>query len=439
MLPKGRKNITIAFALFSVLIICGLLTITLINTTFLPRLRIIPRDYRSIQEAINEALEGDIIYVKAGIYQENLVINKSLILIGENPKRTLLDGGASDYTILVERGKKVVIAGFTITGGGLEIGIEGRGAGLQIYNSSHVLVLWNYFTGNRMAIYIHTSSSILISENTIYGNREGIYLTGSSRITILENTLIDNPHFGIHLTSSKANKIIRNTIMGGVNGIYLYGGANENEISENLIKDGGMFIIDSSRNIITKNMFAEEGIFFSNSYANIVSGNEVNGEPIIYLERASGEVVEKAGQAILINCENITLRGISTSNIGVGIEFWKTNNSRIIDSDLRGNEVAIYMHSSNGNEILRSTISSNSIGLLLSSSHNNMISDNVFASNLFGIALRDSQSNMINNNLISESINSGILLINSSRNIISENIFRNNSKDLISINQHGPA
>ena len=431
MSSKNWKNIAIIIALLSTIIICSLLA--LINTALYPRLRIVPRDYRSIQDAINEALEGDIIFVRAGIYRENLVIEKPLILIGEGSGRTLLDGGAGDYTILVKGGRKVVIAGFTITGGGAAIGVEGRGAGLQIYNSSRVLVLWNHFTGNRMAIYVHTSSSILIAENAIYSNREGIYLTGSSSVTILENTLTDNPHFGIHLTSSKASKILRNTIMGGVNGIYLYGGSDENEISENLIRGGGMLILDSSHNTITNNAFAGEGIFFSNSYANIVSGNEVNGEPIIYLEMAFGEVVERAGQAILINCENITLRSISASGIGVGIELWKTNNSRIIDSELTGNEIAIYAHMSNGNKILGSTLTSNSIGLLLSSSHNNLISDNIFALNLFGIALRDSQDSVINNNLISESMNSGILLLNSSRNIIGENILANNSKDLISI------
>lgn len=432
MSSKSRKIAVITFALLSA-IICSLLVITFTDVVLFPRLRIVPQDHRSVQEAINNAFEGDIIYVKAGIYRENLVINKSIILIGEDPRKTLLDGEMSDYTILVERTKNVIIAGFTITGGGVMSGVEGRGAGLQIYNSSRVLIFWNYFTSNRMAIYVHTSSSVLIAENIIYGNREGIYLTGSSHVVISQNTLMDNPHFGIHLTSSRASRIIRNTIMGGINGIYLYNGADGNEISDNLIKGGGMLILSSSSNMITNNVFTDKGMFFSDSYANIVSENEVNGEPIVYLEMAYGEVVERAGQVILINCENITLKGISTSNIGVGIELWKTNNSQIINSELTRNEIAIYIHSSNNNKILRSTITSNSIGLLLSSSHNNMISENIFASNLFGITLRDSWNNMISNNLISESINSGILLLNSSRNFIEENILVNNSRDLVSI------
>jgi parallel beta-helix repeat protein len=427
---RDWKTIAIILALSSAIIIYGLFIVTLIGVPISSRLRIVPDDYRSIQEAVNEALDGDIIYVKVGIYQENLVINKPLIFVGEDPRRTLLDGGASDYTILIKVGG-MIITGFTITGGGTMIGVGGRGAGLQIYNSSHVLVLRNHFTGNRMAIYIHSSSDILIAENLIHGNREGIYLTGSSRVTISENILMENPNFGIHLTSSKENKISRNTIIGGVNGIYLYSGADENEVAENIIKGGGMLILDSSSNRIMDNVFADKGIFFSNSYANTISGNKVNGEPIVYLEMASGEVVERAGQVILINCENITLMGISASGVGVAIELWNTNNSQLIESELLDNEIAIYIHSSSNNKILRDVITSNSIGVLLSSSHNNVVSDNALASNLFGIALRDSQDNTINNNLISGSLNAGILLLNSSRNIIGENTFINNSRDLI--------
>lgn len=424
--------IAIILSLFSAIVIYNLFMVMLIGIPAMPRLRVVPSEYESIQEAVNEAFDGDIIYVKAGTYRENLVINKSIILVGEDSRRTLLNGGMGDYTILIERGG-VVITGFTITGGGTIMDIGGRGAGLQIYNSSHVLVFRNYFTGNRMAIYIHSSSDISIIENLIYGNREGIYLTKSRRVMVSENILTENPSFGIHLTSSKENRIYRNMIIGGVNGIYLYNEADENEISENIIKRGGMLILDSSSNRILDNAFVDKGMFFSNSYANLVSGNKVNGEPIVYLEMASDEVIERAGQVILVNCGNITLMGVNASSAGVAIEIWNTNNSQVIESKLAGNEVAIYIHSSSNNKILRSIIASNSIGVLFSSSHNNMISDNKLTSNLFGIALRDSYDNIINNNMISGSLNAGIFLLNSSRNIIGENTFTNNSKDLVNV------
>jgi len=127
---EGWRTIAIILALSSAIMIYSIFVVMLIGVFTIPRLRIVPSDYESIQEAVNESLDGDVIYVKAGIYQENLVIDKSIILIGEDPRRTLLDGGMSDYTILIRRGG-VVITGFTITGGGTIIDVGGRGLGCR--------------------------------------------------------------------------------------------------------------------------------------------------------------------------------------------------------------------------------------------------------------------------------------------------------------------
>lgn len=43
-------------------------------------------DYKKIQDAINNASEGDTIYVRSGTYNENIAINKSINLIGEKRK-----------------------------------------------------------------------------------------------------------------------------------------------------------------------------------------------------------------------------------------------------------------------------------------------------------------------------------------------------------------
>ena len=56
-----------------------------------------PADFHSIQEAINAAGDGDIINVRSGTYYENLVLNKSVALIGENKSATIIDGGGKLY------------------------------------------------------------------------------------------------------------------------------------------------------------------------------------------------------------------------------------------------------------------------------------------------------------------------------------------------------
>mgnify|MGYP001039313996 CR=1 FL=1 len=51
-----------------------------------------PADFPTIQEAINAANDGDTIFVHGGIYYENIVVNKSVSLIGENRSTTIIDG-----------------------------------------------------------------------------------------------------------------------------------------------------------------------------------------------------------------------------------------------------------------------------------------------------------------------------------------------------------
>jgi len=48
--------------------------------------------YSSIQEAINNADHGDTIFVSSGTYYENVVVNKTVSLIGEDVSSTIING-----------------------------------------------------------------------------------------------------------------------------------------------------------------------------------------------------------------------------------------------------------------------------------------------------------------------------------------------------------
>ena len=57
-------------------------------------------DYTSIQDAINAANESDTIYVNSGSYNENIVINIGIKLLGAGSSSVTLNGN-SDHTIKV--------------------------------------------------------------------------------------------------------------------------------------------------------------------------------------------------------------------------------------------------------------------------------------------------------------------------------------------------
>ena len=53
---------------------------------------VVPDDYPTIGAAVNQASQGDVILVKSGVYHENLQINKSLTLEGQDIATTIIVG-----------------------------------------------------------------------------------------------------------------------------------------------------------------------------------------------------------------------------------------------------------------------------------------------------------------------------------------------------------
>jgi hypothetical protein len=90
--------------------------------------------FRSVQEGVNAVDAGGIIYVASSIYPENVVIQKSLSLIGDgtltkigaSPDAPTIDGGNGSTTLLVNGTTtpiSVIIRNFTITGGGYGVAV----------------------------------------------------------------------------------------------------------------------------------------------------------------------------------------------------------------------------------------------------------------------------------------------------------------------------
>ncbi|MCD6494385.1 MAG: hypothetical protein J7K36_11460 [Archaeoglobaceae archaeon] len=74
----------------------------------------VPDDYESIQQAIDNANNGDTIIVRDGIYKENIKIDKSVTLKSENGSANCtIDAGGSGSAITI-KADKVVIEGFSI-------------------------------------------------------------------------------------------------------------------------------------------------------------------------------------------------------------------------------------------------------------------------------------------------------------------------------------
>ena len=116
---------------------------------------------QSIQAAINSANPGDTIFVYSGAYYENIFIDKTINLEGENKNTTFIDGEGNNHAVVIYYANNVTISGFTIQNSGTNIF-----SGLVILDASDCKVYDNIIKENNFGVNLKNFSS----ENIIYHN-----------------------------------------------------------------------------------------------------------------------------------------------------------------------------------------------------------------------------------------------------------------------------
>jgi len=296
----------------------------------------------SIQQALNSAQNGDVIFVHNGTYAERIVLNKTVSLIGISNPLIQVTGSGSVVTI----------------------------------NASNVV--FNGFTIER------------IDDHSNWDN--GVSITGiSTGCNVTENKITNN-HYGIFVNAS-ANYVYGNNITENTVGIGIENSSN-NLVSANNVNrtgGGGICLLESSNNTVSFNKVENNrgcgiGLFFS-AYNTIFGNNLTSFRDIGILLSLSSD-------------NNVSSNNIEDNLSDYGIKLQcSSNNNSISGNYINKNQYGIYVVDSPSTFISANKIISNSFGVILGSP-SNIVTTNNFANNEVGVKILSSSNTLHHNNFI---------------------------------------
>lgn len=270
---------------------------------------IVPDHYPTIMAAIENANNGDTIFIREGTYEgpisQTIVIDKTLSIVGENAEKTIVklhpawsswwiltaeffnytdaitinadDSKLLNLTLIIASpggyitatGKRIEIAGNNVT--------TGSSTGVSV-NGFHCNITDNVMGGliqlngdfNEVArnalysIYVEGSSNV-IKDNSC----QNLGLDNSTNNVVLGNRVATNSrsYSGISLSRSDNNFFFRNHVSGFSNGFRLWLSSN-NTITANTVADSATGTIQlggSSNNTFSLNNFVDN-MYWYNAY-----------------------------------------------------------------------------------------------------------------------------------------------------------------------------
>jgi parallel beta-helix repeat protein len=328
-----------------------------------------PADFRTIQEAVETADDGDTVFVKIGTYYEHVNVTRSLTMFGERRETTVIDGGSTGGSVVRVLVDNTTIQGFTIQNAGV------LNDGVWLDNRANCTISGNNITNNNRGIDLYECQNCVVSDNVVTNNPNplfssfidphGICMQSCRSCVVQRNNVTDN-WSGIFVGMDCESCIITDNVADSnrVHGVYLY-------YCENCTMKGNKIANSSSS-------FGVDGWQFKHVMHNIDASNTINGKPIYYwVNQHHRRIPDDASYVEIVNSTDITIENLNLTKNEIGLRLLYTNDSTIRDVNASGNwEEGIDLSFSNNCIIIGNNVSDNAYGIMLALSDNCTLTGN---------------------------------------------------------------
>jgi F-box protein 11 len=231
-------------------------------------------DYTTINAAIAAAKPGSCILIRLGVYDEGLVIDKPLEIVGDGKLGEVVIRASGKDAILFKavRGKisNLLIKqngggnwfGVDISQGCLELvgcDITSDGAAcIGVHGNAYPRIIGNkIYNSKGSGIQVYENGQGVIEDNEIYGNaRAGVEIMEGSNPTLRRNKIHDGKECGIFVYENGQGVIEDNEIYGNaLSGVEISKGGNPT-LKRNKIHDGksvGIIVCENGQGVIENN------------------------------------------------------------------------------------------------------------------------------------------------------------------------------------------
>lgn len=173
------------------------------STSFVPISIETVAAYTTIQDAINNAITGNNIFIPDGIYDEDVNINKPVNVTGTSQENTIIRGLFTGSAHTVQVGSNATLTNLTVTrdyGTTIDEWKDGSKSQGIILTGNGATIDGVKVVGNRNGIYVNNIQNFTIKNNKVISNRTGLQIANNiSGGSITNNIITENFTHGLML------------------------------------------------------------------------------------------------------------------------------------------------------------------------------------------------------------------------------------------------